>query len=272
MKGRAAKHRAGYTRWAIVIVLLLIVGFVLQAAIGYYLLYRSYVFDKPSANAGFLRWVATEVEADQQPRYGYYSPQGGQIQAMWSAEAKFFSGVVRADARFGGQTQTDYWGGFVYYHMPNDIDRFRRLVPRSCDRFLIKRDADGDLKPNTPRNTRVAYVACGWPMVSLAGIDTNTGTAAGDAWRASGAHVIEVQRQSIAGPRTERIVIPLRPLMIGTLVNTLIFSAMLGFLLLLASGGRRLWRYERGRCPRCAYDLRRDFQSGCSECGWARHA
>ena len=29
-------------------------------------------------------------------------------------------------------------------------------------------------------------------------------------------------------------------------------------------------RIRRGRCPRCAYDLCGEFESGCPECGWAR--
>lgn len=33
----------------------------------------------------------------------------------------------------------------------------------------------------------------------------------------------------------------------------------------------RPWlRRRKGRCPKCAYDLKRDFESGCPECGWGR--
>ena len=34
----------------------------------------------------------------------------------------------------------------------------------------------------------------------------------------------------------------------------------------------RLNREHKGCCPMCAYDLRRDFASGCTECGWRREA
>lgn len=271
MAGRATHPQAGRGRRIIVIVLFLIGGFLLQAAVGYYLLYRSYVYDKLATQAGFMEWVTMDVQADQPQHIGSYSALGGQTQVMWSAEAKRFNGFVRAESRWGRWSLNDSWGWNIsYYSHPNDIDRFRWLVPRSCDRLFITRDSEGKLAPNTPANTIVVYVACGWPMVSIAGIDRNTPTAAGDSWQTSGAHVIEVQRQSITGVRTERILLPLRPLLIGTLVNTLIFGAMLGFVFLLAVGGRRLWRYERGRCPRCAYDLRRGFSTGCPECGWGR--
>lgn len=33
---------------------------------------------------------------------------------------------------------------------------------------------------------------------------------------------------------------------------------------------RRRGRLEAGLCPRCSYDLRREMESGCPECGWNR--
>ncbi len=29
-------------------------------------------------------------------------------------------------------------------------------------------------------------------------------------------------------------------------------------------------RQQAGLCPECAYDLKHDFRTGCSECGWVR--
>jgi len=67
-------------------------------------------------------------------------------------------------------------------------------------------------------------------------------------------------------------VLPYRPLLMGTLVNTLVWSVPFAIVILLALGLRRLLRYESGCCPTCKYDLRRDFSRGCPECGWRRDA
>ncbi len=64
--------------------------------------------------------------------------------------------------------------------------------------------------------------------------------------------------------------LPLTPEWLGFTINTAIYAVVL---LPLGSGSyllRRLVRYERGRCPKCDYDLRREFAAGCSECGWKR--
>ena len=58
----------------------------------------------------------------------------------------------------------------------------------------------------------------------------------------------------------------------GTLLNTLVWSMPFATIFVLAIGLRRLIRYESGCCPKCKYDLRRDFSRGCPECGWRRDA
>jgi hypothetical protein len=73
--------------------------------------------------------------------------------------------------------------------------------------------------------------------------------------------------------------LPTRPIWRGFIIDSVI--AAMGwwmiFLLLLAGlrSLRRLpaaLRRRRGRCPQCGYDLRGNFDAGCSECGWRRHA
>lgn len=64
--------------------------------------------------------------------------------------------------------------------------------------------------------------------------------------------------------------LPFRPLWSGLALNTVFYTAT-WFLLLLGMGAaHRRWRMRRGRCPRCNYDLRGDFDPGCPECGWGR--
>jgi hypothetical protein len=76
------------------------------------------------------------------------------------------------------------------------------------------------------------------------------------------------QGQSLAGAR----MLPLRPVWSGLLADTAFFGAgWFGALLLLGSvsaASRRAARVRRGRCPRCAYDLRHEMDGGCPECGW----
>ena len=61
---------------------------------------------------------------------------------------------------------------------------------------------------------------------------------------------------------------------------TLVFAmmVMLGFPRLVAAAVRRVLegrserlinqRMDLGYCPRCGYDLKRDFSARCPECGW----
>jgi len=64
--------------------------------------------------------------------------------------------------------------------------------------------------------------------------------------------------------------LPLRPIWPGFLLDTGFYGVLwavpfFGLPLLKQSRRKR-----KGRCPNCAYDLKRDFQSGCPECGWRR--
>lgn len=56
----------------------------------------------------------------------------------------------------------------------------------------------------------------------------------------------------------------------GFIANSIVY-AVLAFLFIngLLFAHRRSRRL-RGRCPRCAYDLRAEFANGCPECGWNR--
>lgn len=64
--------------------------------------------------------------------------------------------------------------------------------------------------------------------------------------------------------------LPIIPIWTGFLFNSVFF----GFLWLVAGTGLKrlkiLTRRQRGLCPKCAYNLRRDFDAGCPECGWNR--
>ena len=47
---------------------------------------------------------------------------------------------------------------------------------------------------------------------------------------------------------------------------------IMGLALLPDRHQRSIERINKGLCPKCEYDLRSDFSSPCSECGWQRPA
>lgn len=68
--------------------------------------------------------------------------------------------------------------------------------------------------------------------------------------------------------------LPLRPTGPSFILNSLFF-AIAWFAPLWVMGKayqsiHHAHRRRRGRCPQCAYDLRGEFTSGCTECGWNR--
>jgi hypothetical protein len=239
----------------IVIVLLLIGGFIAQVAVGYWLLYRS--MDRTEDHAP-LHMGARFFETDQSIVWYMTLHQYRQCATVWTT---FRSRPERSD-----------------YGWAVDMETFSARVPLSlrssvmaplAEKFPYSPwESEGGLAPRQDVETVVRLRACGWPCYSLIG--TEIGKPPQDEnwkdhdtlWRTSGAFVVEREG--------ERHLVPYRPLLLGTLVNTICFAALLTIPFAAALGGRRLWRYERGRCPRCAYDLQQDFKSGCPECGWGR--
>jgi len=69
---------------------------------------------------------------------------------------------------------------------------------------------------------------------------------------------------------SRQVELPAQPLALGLIINTALYSVLWYLLLLSLVQARRLFRRRRGRCPRCAYDLRHDLAAGCPECGWNR--
>jgi hypothetical protein len=63
--------------------------------------------------------------------------------------------------------------------------------------------------------------------------------------------------------------LPVRVVWRGFLVDSLVSGAV-WFGVLSIPLCRAQLRHSRGLCPKCAYDLRHDWASGCPECGWNR--
>lgn len=69
-------------------------------------------------------------------------------------------------------------------------------------------------------------------------------------------------------PGNRRLVLPLRPVWWGLLLNTLAYATIWAAAIMAVGASRRAVRRLRGQCPRCAYDLGALPEGApCPECG-----
>lgn len=107
--------------------------------------------------------------------------------------------------------------------------------------------------------------AYGWPMAMFQSgmMQDRTSSVAVDAYLLKPNKLVRFGATDYRGTT-----LPIGPLWRGLTVN-LAFWWLLAFGVL--SIPLRVWlRRRKGRCPKCAYDLKRDFANGCSECGWRK--
>ncbi len=69
---------------------------------------------------------------------------------------------------------------------------------------------------------------------------------------------------------TQPHALPLVPIWPWFYVQTIILGGVFFALFTCAKTFQIKRRLQRGQCPECGYDLRGEFESGCSECGWRR--
>lgn len=79
---------------------------------------------------------------------------------------------------------------------------------------------------------------------------------------------VTIQPTSGGISRVRTASLPLRPIPVGAAINTLLYAALLALVWMALRATRRLIRRRRGRCVHCGYDLKHEYASGCSECGW----
>lgn len=112
--------------------------------------------------------------------------------------------------------------------------------------------------------------ARGWPSLCLWATILPDRSQSGYRSRATGGVIL---RGSSHGPENRRLVcLPLLPIWPGLAINTATWGVAWAIGLTSASLLRRGWRRRRGRCPKCAYELKGHFSAGCPECGWNRLA
>ncbi len=117
--------------------------------------------------------------------------------------------------------------------------------------------------------------ASGWPALALCGRSTavwhNKTDKSFFEYDRTGVLLRPSNGDNTAWSTTWRL-IPLMPMWPGFAVNTLFYSAIIWLFAFAPFKLRRYVRHKRGRCIKCAYDLRSDFSAGCPECGWGREA
>ena len=79
-------------------------------------------------------------------------------------------------------------------------------------------------------------------------------------------NALVVKDQTVGGPFSARV-IPLKPIPVGIVVDTLFYAAILWLLTLGLFAARRIIRRKRGHCIKCGYDLRGAEHEVCPECG-----
>lgn len=144
------------------------------------------------------------------------------------------------------------------------------MTPRQLDVWagrLFPRWGNWTYHVADPEGSRRMY-AVGFPLRSFAGYDTGARVSFATPTPAGGFHDVGFLWRSDSSPIRA---IVYHPLPLGVAVNSC-FYALPVLALLLVTPLRRSLRLRRGHCPRCNYDLRSDFPSGCPECGWNRVA
>lgn len=128
-------------------------------------------------------------------------------------------------------------------------------------------------RPTAEEVDRVRYSedARGWPMRSLLSRKDAARTDPRASWAPAGS-TCAIDLGDAQGPLGLPRVLPLRPIALGFIINTLLYAAALLLVFVVCAYTRRLMRIRRGRCRKCGYDLRGDLERGCPECGWGREA
>ncbi|MBM4112130.1 MAG: hydrogenase maturation nickel metallochaperone HypA [Phycisphaerae bacterium] len=107
----------------------------------------------------------------------------------------------------------------------------------------------------------------GWPMLALTGAANKVNDSAGGVFAAPGTLELVAAIEISFDPWMDRgnRVIPLLPIPIGFVVDTLFWGAIVAGATLLLRAFKRRCRIARGRCPGCGYELVGALR--CPECG-----
>jgi len=161
-------------------------------------------------------------------------------------------------------TNRQFSEGFLtyLYPPPTDLDGGVALLPSEHDLSRM-------------RQGYYSY-AFGWPCYSMQGI-VGPPHEKKDSFPDNSMLVIatdpfEISRGYPAATTNSDLhrLIPLRPIFPGFIINTLVYAAVWFGIFFGVGFVKRVLRRKRGRCVKCSYDLRGEFDRGCPECGWGR--
>ncbi len=80
-------------------------------------------------------------------------------------------------------------------------------------------------------------------------------------------HLWTIDLGGMQGPIGLPRALPLRPIPIGFVFNSLLYASCLWLMISVPFDVRRMIRRKRGRCTRCGYDLSHADHGACPECG-----
>lgn len=136
----------------------------------------------------------------------------------------------------------------------------------------VKRTAIDAVPDLTTNGTARRYRAVGWPWRVLYTVQGSAFSVNGPVFPAQvgpSTGGIVLREHPTLAPEFP-VVLPCLPIDGAFASSSILYALPWLIVLALITGVRRAVRARRGRCPRCAYDLRSDLAHGCPECGWKR--
>jgi len=151
-----------------------------------------------------------------------------------------------------------------YTHGPEYMDVYLKSSPvlTSLPFWAI------DNISSTPYHKIVVCVR-GWPFRCLKSVAYIEVGSFGSSYKVAGGESVNILNSGY------HMNLPFTPMWYGFLFDTILFSIIWIYLIPVPIAIIQYLiskeRMQRGLCPNCDYDLKRDFQAGCPECEWNRN-
>ena len=117
-----------------------------------------------------------------------------------------------------------------------------------------------------PKYKSKAVISYGLPFQSMVALKSTRGLR--KQWPVGWVNTREEYNYGIR--LSNNIIVPILPIPALFVANWTLYAAIVALVYLGFRSFTFSVRRRRGRCPKCAYDLRHDLATGCPECGWRR--